>query len=72
MKEPRNLARVLFSAANSLPKGDALAIAARYRFDRLRAAHDDDTHEMARALGVSVRQVQRLRAAFKTSRISRR
>jgi hypothetical protein len=64
VKQPRNLARVLFSAASSLPKGDTLAIAARYRFDRVCDEYDDDNHRIARALGVSVRQVQRLRVAF--------
>lgn len=70
VKEPRNLARVLFSAAG-LPKGDTLAMAARFRFDRICAALDDDTHEIARVLGVSVRQVQRLRVAFGSARSTR-
>ena len=32
--------------------------------DRLCEAHNDDTHKLARVLGVSARQVQRLRVAF--------
>jgi hypothetical protein len=63
VKQPRQLARVLFSAT-SLPRRDTLAIAARFRFERLCDQHRDDNHQIARALGVSVRQVQRLRVAF--------
>lgn len=58
---------VLYSAA-SLPATEPLRIAAQYRFDVICTRARDDTHEMARLLGVSVRSVQRLRRAYGVAR----
>jgi len=58
---------VLYSAA-SLPPNEPLRIAAQYRFDTVRTRAKDDSYEMARLLGVSVRSVQRLRRAYGVAR----
>ncbi len=58
---------VLYSAAR-LPASESLRIAAGYRFDTLRNAVADDSHELAKLLGVSVRSVQRLRRAYGVAR----
>jgi hypothetical protein len=65
--EPRELTSVLFRCGQ-LPERDQLYIAAEYRFDQIRATCGDDTRRMAIALGVSMRQVQRLRVAFGVAR----
>jgi hypothetical protein len=65
---PRALASVLYSIGN-LPENDQLFIAASYRFWLLRVEYQENTPAMARALGCTPRQIQRLRRIYGVARL---